>query len=274
MSKNHVLKLFTAAVVLAASGAASAQLTDVGTFGQNTMSSASSGYTPGRLMKWNNGATFNAYCIDPYTGTSLPGTYTPMTLDSFTNGTTTSGYAGQIARGGYSAFGLSNSANAQMTVQKDIKELFSWAYTDATSGNTAKAAAFGLALWEIILQNGAAVGGNGGTAYSRTTGSFTSTGGDSTSTNFGATAAASTDTVEYWFNSYLTALNGNTWTSLLGGSATQTNWTYTVYYDNVAPVSQTFIRVGPQGVPEPATLALVATALFGVCRFSRRGSKV
>ena len=47
-----VFKIVGAAFVVAAAGSASAQLSDQGSFGQATYSSASSGYSPGRIMKW------------------------------------------------------------------------------------------------------------------------------------------------------------------------------------------------------------------------------
>jgi hypothetical protein len=268
MNMRQISKMAAIAAAVAASGSASAQLYDQGSFGQATYSSVSSGYAPGRSMKWNNtGTAFNVYCIDPYTGTSLPGSYSTMSLASFTDGTGTSGYAQQIGRGG-SYTGLSVTGASQTLVRNDLTELFSWAYTDATSGNTAKAAAFGLAVWEIILQNG----GTTGTTYSRSTGSLTSNGGDTINNNAGT--GVGQDAVEYWLNAYLAALNGNTWTTLLGGSATATNWNYTVYFDNVSPVSQSFIRVtAPGTVPEPTSVALVALGLLGAAGVARRNKK-
>lgn len=274
MNFSQFTRFAAATAVLAISTGASAQLQDVGGFGQSTVSSASNGYSHGRLMKWNGGATFNAYCIDPYTGTALPGSYDVISLNTFTSGAG-SQYAQQLGRlGGYA--GLDAGANAQLTVRKDIDELYRWAYSDVlSSNNTAKAAAFGLVLWEVIMQgsgNGTTTGGNGGSTYSRSSASFTTTGGDGTNGNFGATEALSTDKVEFWVDKYLTALNGNSWTTTLG-FASATNWNYTIYFDNT-PASQTFITATRQGVPEPATLALAAVGLFGAIRMSRRSKKV
>jgi hypothetical protein len=234
-----------AAVSLTIAGGAQAQLSDVGTFGRSTVSSASSGYSPGRYMKWAGGDTFQAYCIDPYTGTAFPGTYSQMSLDAFTTGGSSSSYASQIGRSNYSSFGLSNTAATQTQFRNDVKELFGWAYTDAaTTGSTDKAAAFGLVLWEIVMQNWGT-----GNQYSATSGTFTTKGRDTTTGNYGSTASGSTDKVEFWVDQYLKALNGTiSWTSVLGSGATLKDWNYTVYFDGVSPLSQTFISVTPRGV--------------------------
>lgn len=268
--KSCIKYLAFALGVVGAVAGAQAQLTDVGSFGQKTYSTASNGYKPGRLMTWNGGDTFQAYCIDPYTGALLPGSYVTMSLDAFFgSGDSSSAYASQISRSGYSSQGLSTSQASQFKVRDDLKELFSWAYVDPST-STARAAAFGLVAWEIVLQNW----GSNGDSYSRTAGTFTTKGGDWTSGNFGSTELASTDKVEYWVDQYMKALNGTvTWASVLGSGATQTNWTYTVYFDD-SPNSQTFVTAkqapgGDQNVPEPVSAGLVGLALLGL-RAARR----
>jgi len=268
MKSTVLMSVAAFAATMALTTGASAQLTDHGAFGQTTYSSGGT-YTPGRNMKWASGATFQAYCIDPFTGTSFPGTYSQISLDAFTSGAG-SGYAEQVSRGG-GYTGLSTSNAVQLQVRNDIKELFGWAYQDAaTTGNTAKAAAFGLVLWEIVMQNFGAL--PSASSYSRTAG-FTTTGGDTTSGNFGATVASSTDKVEFWTEQYLRALNGTTaWTTVLGVGATLKSWNYTVYYDGLSPLFQTFIRVTPGTVSAPATLALVGIGLVGLAALRRKAS--
>lgn len=267
MISKQLIKV-SAAVALALSfGGASAQLADVGpTIGTTTNYGVNNGgasgtYAPGRRMTYNGGSTFNAFCIDPGTGTSLPSAYSTMSLDSFLSGLATSAYQQQITRSGYGTWtGLSSSAATQTLVRNDLKELFSYAYNDAISSAT-KAAAFGMAIWEIILQDGGAAG----TTYAKTSGRLTS---------YGSTTA-SVDSVDTQTDAYLNALNTGNWSGL--GLATATNWNYTVYFDATSPFSQTFLSVsapgGPTGVPEPGTAALAALALFGAVRFSRRNPK-
>ncbi len=216
-------------------------------------------YAPGREFTYN-GSSFWAFCIDPATGTTLPNPYSTLSLASYLDGAADSEYAQQMGRTGYSGFsGLSTSSSTQSRVQSDLIELYSWAYNDAMSSAT-KAAAFGMAIWEIILQDGSSTG----TTYAKATGRMNSYGSSSTTT----------DSVDTQTNAYLSALNTGNWTGLLGAAATQTNWTYTVYFENISGgTSQTFLRVTPTGVPEPATLALAGLGFLGAVRFSRRHKK-
>jgi hypothetical protein len=263
MNSKQLIKISGAVALALSFGGASAQLADTGSFGTNTNygvnnGAASSTYSPGRNMTYNGGSNFRAFCIDPGTGTILPSAYSTLSLDSYLDGTTTSAYQQQITRSGYGTWsGLSIAGATQTLVRNDLKELFSYAYTDAL-GSATKTAAFGMAVWEIILQDG----GAGGTTYARTSGRLTS---------YGSTSANDNDVVEQQTNTYLSALNTGGWAGI--GLATATNWNYTVYFDGTSPFSQTFIGVTTAGVPEPGTAALAALALMGAVRFSRRSPK-
>ena len=269
MISKQLIKISAAvALALSFSGASAQNLQDVGpTLGTTTNYGVNNGgatgtYAPGRNMTYNGGSSFRAFCIDPGTGTALSSNmYSTMSLDSFLSGLATSAYQQQITRSGYGTWtGLSSSAATQTLVRNDLKELFSYAYNDAISSAT-KAAAFGMAVWEIILQDGGAAG----TTYAKTSGRLTS---------YGSTTA-SVDSVDTQTDAYLNALNTGNWSGL--GLGTATNWNYTVYFDATSPFSQTFLSVsapgGPTGVPEPGTAALAALALFGAVRFSRRNPK-
>ena len=205
-------------------------------------------------------STFWAYCIDPLTTSQLTTSYAAVSLGTYLNGTTSSYYAQQIGRSGYSGAGLSNSSTAQGIVLGNIQELFSHAYNDSLA-NATNAAAFGIALWEIIMQDGGST--NPGNTFSVSTGRVRDTTGDAAALRA---------------QQYLTALadaptEATAWTNIgLGASAA---WNYTVFYDCTSPFSQTFITVTSgtnSTVPVPGTLALVGLGLLGAAR-TRRARK-
>lgn len=278
--------LVIGASLLIAAGFVNAQgtLSDNGNtrdLGQSTFYSTSgaspsgSGFLGARSLTYTPtvgaSSTFWAYCIDPRTGTGFPSTgYSASSLSSFLSGASNSGYAQQVANTGtgYAGFGLNTSSGAQTAVFNNLVNLYSHAYTDAIGGalatatqaDSAKAAAFGMAVWEIIMQDGA-----GG--FSRTTNNVRSNGGDNTSGNPGS------DSVEAWTNAYLSALNTNSWGNVNGANLNAvTNFTYTVWSDT-APGLQNFLQVSSGSnntVPLPGTLALVGLALLGAARVSRQ----
>lgn len=266
-NSKRLVACSAALVAVLAAGAAHAQtanLTATGSvLGSSTNYSTNSGtsystYSPGRQLS-DGTSTFWAYCIDPLTGTDFPETYNVITgLDNYFGGTS-SAYASQIARSGYSGQGMSNDATTQTAVKNNLIELFSYAYNDSLL-NATNAAAFGMAVWEIILQDGTTNGASSG---------FSATGGQFRT--LGTSTSNSSDAVDVRAAAYLSALNNNSWgTGATAGLGTATNWTYTVYFDNQSPVTQSFLRVTTGGsggnVPVPATLALAGLGLLMVGR--------
>jgi hypothetical protein len=213
-------------------------------------------YDTGAMRLSDGSSSFWAYCIDPLTSVTFPNAYTSQSLSSFLNGSTTSNYANQIARAGYAGLGLSNSSTAQTKVLNNLTELFSYAYNDSIS-SAVKSAAFGMAVWEIIMQDWTPVAAGDG--FSRTAGRVRSN---------GSTSAVDNDAREVQMSTYLNALSNNTWASI--GLGTATNWVYTVYYDGTNPTNQSFIRVTPGTVSLPGTLALTGLALAALAVVRRR----
>jgi hypothetical protein len=225
-------------------------------YSNNSGGSFGNGNVGALEFNYNSGSNFWAYCIDPGTGAILPGAYTTSTLDVFLNGTGTSGYASEIGRGGIYS-GLSVTAASQLQVLNDLKELWGHAYSDSLTSNI-KSAAFGMAAWEIIMQNGGATG----TSYAVNSGSMQS---------HGSNTVFDADSLEAQTTAYLSALSTNNWAGISLGATT--SWNYTVYFDGSAPVSQTFLQataVSPSVVPEPGSFALAGLALLGVASARRR----
>ncbi len=249
------------------SGGAAGSITPNGTYSSGWVGARSFTYTP----SVGSSSTFWAYCIDPKTGGVPNGTtnYSSTSLDSFLTGGSSSGYATQVTGTGYS--GMSTTAATQQNVLNKLTDLYSHAYLDAIgtavpqgalgqSTYSAKAAAFGMVVWEIIMQD--QVSGN----YSASTGRMRSNGSSN----------SNSDDIQTWTNAYLTALNTGNWGNVNNSVdlTTVTAFQYTIWSDTPAPGRQNFLQVTLPGtglsVPEPGTIALVGLALIGATRLSRR----
>jgi len=265
---------------------ANVSLQQTGSFGTSTYvntnaagsnASTSYGQSQGALILQEGGSSvqFQAYCIDPKTGTNLSAnTYVKTDLNTFFTGNAAgsagtyavSGYNRQMTNGNYADQSAKNTATNALLVRDNLVELFSYAYADSLTSVT-NATAFSLAVWEIMMQDGGSSGTGG---FSLSTGELRSN---------GLTAASwdnNSDSVLGRASQYLTALGaaseGTAWSNL--GLGVRSNYSYTVYYDNNSPFSQNFIRVMSTGdsgqVPLPGTLALAGLGLFGVAAARRR----
>lgn len=217
------------------------------------------------LRESTSAQMFQAYCIDPKTAANISSNaYATTDLDTFftggAGGYSTSGYHKQLTNGNYNtlvANGKDDLAGGT-AVRNNLNELFSYAYADSLQSGT-NATAFGLAVWEIIMQDGTSAS----SGFSASAGQFRAR---------GLTSANDNDAVQARFNTYLSALNSANeaggWSSI--GLGSKTNYSYTVYFDAVSPYSQNFIRANPtSSVPVPGSLALAGIALIGMVRVRR-----
>lgn len=288
MTSKTILKSLGALLLVASAGAVSAQTATLNYTGPDLRASlkynssggtALSTYSQGALGLSDGSSSFWAYCIDPNTTAifSPAQSYAVKSLDQYLDGTASSGYASQLTRpgSGYSGLGLSTNSATQTTVKDNLTELFSHAYADSLL-NANNAAAFGMAAWEIIMQDS-----NGSGVFASGLGRVRTSGSDTTysSGNDGIGAPAG-DSIEKRTQQYLAALSNSSESTGWGNISlgTSTNWDYTVYVDLTSPFSQTFIRVTPGGggnnqTPIPGTLALAGLGFFLTARFKQRGKQ-
>jgi PEP-CTERM motif len=214
----------------------------------NAGATYTSNWTGARNMSYGGGTPFWAYCIDPQTGINGAATYTTTSLSNFLTGGRYTSQFGQTSYTNIQGYGY-NDQNTS-TILSQLTNLYSHAYADSLTSAT-KASAFGYAVWEIM----------GESAYS--------TAGGGLRTNETGTAWRTQ------VDAYLSALSTNSWSNVNGVNlSTTTNFIYTVYYTAAQGASQTFLRVtaggGGGSVPEPGSLALVASALFAAGYGARR----
>jgi hypothetical protein len=216
------------------------------------------------LRESTSAQQFQAYCIDPRTTANFSYEYATTDLNTFftggAGGYASSAYHNQLNNGKYANLlsgGKDNLAGGT-AVRNNLNELFSYAYADSLQSDT-NATAFGLAVWEIIMQDGSSAT----SGFSATTNQFRAK---------GSTNALDNDAIESRFNTYLSALNAANeaggWSNI--GLGSKSNYSYTVYYTSAPSFGQNFIRANPTGsVPVPGSLALAGIALIGMVRVRR-----
>lgn len=216
------------------------------------------------LRESTSAQQFQAYCIDPKTTTNFSYEYATTDLNTFftggSGGYASSGYHNQLNNGKYANLlsgGKDNLAGGT-AVRDNLNELFSYAYADSLQSGT-NATAFGLAVWEIIMQDGTSASAG----FSATAGQFRA---------MGSTNANDNDAIQSRFNTYLSALNAANeaggWSNI--GLGSKSNYSYTVYYTSAPSFGQNFIRANPtSSVPVPGSLALAGIALIGMVRVRR-----
>ena len=93
---------------------------------------------------------------------------------------------------------MSYSTTTQAAVQSNLKELFSYAYTDSLTSNE-KSTAFGWAVWEIVMQDWS---DGARSQFDRLTNRMR---------NYGSNSNSGGDPVDVQVNAYLSALSTNSW---------------------------------------------------------------
>lgn len=205
-------------------------------------------------------SSFWVYCLDPLVSAKSPTTETPKGLTAFLG---SSSYFGASA---YAAVAPAYQKQNATTVQNNLVELYSHAYSDSLTNST-KSAAFQYAIWEILGETESNYSTNSGGLKAK---SYVGNGDSAFRTQADAYLTALTAT-----GSEATAWSGVNGTNL---SATQ-NFTYTVYTPNTTGSSQAFLGVvassttNTNGVPEPGTGVLAAMGALAWLGVRQRKNK-